>query len=69
MMPPWEFKVDGIVRKYTPAARMTFNDADLVLQALLRGWCIAQMAGYQICDHIASKDLLVATTAGITSAS
>ncbi|MBF6990130.1 LysR family transcriptional regulator [Cupriavidus sp. IK-TO18] len=56
----WEFKVDGIVRKYTPAARMTFNDADLVLQAVLQGWGIAQMAGYQICDHIASKNLLVA---------
>ncbi|NOV27057.1 LysR family transcriptional regulator [Cupriavidus necator] len=56
----WEFKVDGMVRKYTPTARMTFNDADLVLQAVLRGWGIAQMAGYQIRDHVANNELLVA---------
>jgi len=59
-MSGWEFKVDGIVRKYMPTARMTFNDADLVLQAVLRGRGIAQMAGYQICDHIANNDLVVA---------
>jgi len=56
----WEFKVDGIVRKYMPKARMTFNDADLVLHAVLEGWGIAQMAGYQICDHLASQELVVA---------
>ncbi len=56
----WEFKVDGAVRKYMPTARLTFNDADLVLEAVLQGWGIAQMAGYQICGHIAANELVVA---------
>lgn len=55
----WEFKVDGCVRKVLPKARIAFNDADLVLQAVLRGQGIAQMAGYQICNHIASGELVV----------
>jgi DNA-binding transcriptional LysR family regulator len=46
----WEFKVDGQLRKATPKASLTFNDADLVLGAVLDGQGIAQMAGYQICD-------------------
>ncbi|WP_066733211.1 LysR family transcriptional regulator [Cupriavidus sp. D384] len=56
----WEFKVDGIVRKFMPKARMTFNDADLVLHAVLEGWGIAQMAGYQIRDHVARHELSIA---------
>ena len=56
----WEFKVDGHVRKYLPTARLTFNDADLVLHAVLKGWGIAQMAGYQICDRVAANELVVA---------
>ena len=56
----WEFKVDGVVRKFMPKARMTFNDADLVLHAVLEGWGIAQMAGYQICDHLEKEQLIVA---------
>ncbi|WP_373377738.1 LysR family transcriptional regulator [Cupriavidus nantongensis] len=56
----WEFKVDGIVRKYLPRARMTFNDADLVLHAVREGWGIAQMAGYQIRDHVANNELRIA---------
>lgn len=56
----WEFKVDGRVRKYMPTARLTFNDADLVLDSVLRGWGIAQVAGYQICDHLAAGELVVA---------
>ena len=58
----WEFKVDGHVRKYMPSARLTFNDADLVLRAVLDGSGIAQMAGYQICDRLASRELVVALT-------
>jgi DNA-binding transcriptional LysR family regulator len=46
----WEFKVDGQLRKAAPKAALTFNDADLVLSAVLDGQGIAQMAGYQICD-------------------
>ncbi len=56
----WEFKVDGIVRKFQPTARMTFNDADLVLHAVLEGWGIAQIAGYQIRDHVARNELSIA---------
>ncbi len=56
----WEFKVDGRMRKIQPTARLTFNDADLVLRAVLQGWGIAQMAGYQICDHLAARELVVA---------
>jgi len=56
----WEFKVDGHMRKYVPSARLTFNDADLVLMAVLEGRGIAQMPGYQICDHVARKELVMA---------
>lgn len=56
----WEFNVDGRVQKYLPTSRLTFNDADLVLRAVLNGSGIAQMAGYQIRDHIASNELVVA---------
>jgi len=45
----WEFKAQGELRKMTPASRMTFNDAELVVQAVLQGQGIAQMAGYQVC--------------------
>lgn len=56
----WEFKVDGRVQKYLPTARLTFSDADLVLQAVLDGRGIAQMPGYQICGHIARNELVTA---------
>lgn len=56
----WEFKVDGQMRRYLPAARLTFNDADLVLKAVLDGRGIAQMAGYQIRDHVARDELVMA---------
>lgn len=45
----WEFKVGGVPRTLTPNARVTFNDAELVLQAVLEGQGLAQMAGYQTC--------------------
>jgi DNA-binding transcriptional LysR family regulator len=54
----WEFKVDGVVRKHQPAGWLSFNDADLVLQSVLAGEGIAQMAGYQICDHVRAGRLL-----------
>lgn len=53
----WEFKVDGLVQKYLPKAWLCFNDADLVLQSVLNGEGIAQMAGYQIGDHLRSGRL------------
>lgn len=56
----WEFKVGGQARKYQPAARFTFNDFDLVLDAALQGQGIAQLAGYQVCGHLAANELVVA---------
>jgi DNA-binding transcriptional LysR family regulator len=38
-----------------PKGWLCFNDADLVLQAVLDGAGIAQMAGYQICEHSARR--------------
>lgn len=54
----WEFKVGGVIQKVMPKGSNTFNDADLVLQAVLQGDGIAQMAGYQICDLLRSGALL-----------
>lgn len=56
----WEFKVNGRVQKYLPAARLTLNDADLALKAVLDGRGIAQMPGYQICEHLARHELVIA---------
>lgn len=56
----WEFKVDGRMQKYLPAAKLTFNDSDLVSRAVLDGRGIAQMPGYQICDHLARHELVMA---------
>jgi DNA-binding transcriptional LysR family regulator len=54
----WEFKVNGEMIKHAPTAPLTFNDADLVLDAVRDGQGIAQMAGYQVCDHIATGALV-----------
>jgi DNA-binding transcriptional LysR family regulator len=54
----WEFKVDGAVRKHTPRGWICFNDADLVLQSVLDGDGIAQMAGYQIGEHLRAGRLV-----------
>lgn len=56
----WEFKVDGHMQKYMPTARLTLNDADLVLEAVLDGRGIAQMPAYQVCDYIARNELVMA---------
>jgi DNA-binding transcriptional LysR family regulator len=54
----WEFKVQGEPRKFTPQSRITFNDADLVLQAVLQGQGLAQLAGYQVCRLLREGQLL-----------
>lgn len=59
-MAEWEFQVDGQTRRYLPSARLTFNDPDLVLDAVLDGRGIAQLAGYQIRPHLARGDLVMA---------
>lgn len=55
----WEFKVQGELRKFAPQSRITFNDADLVLQAVLQGQGLAQLAGYQVCQLLREGRLLV----------
>ena len=59
----WEFQVDGALRKVLPKGAHCFNDADLVLQAVLDGQGLAQMAGYQVCGHL-KAGRLVACLAG-----
>ena len=54
----WEFKVDGLAQRCQPAALHTFNDADLILQAVLDGLGVAQLPAYQVCDLIGNGKLL-----------
>jgi DNA-binding transcriptional LysR family regulator len=54
----WEFKVAGQLRKVAPPGMLTFNDADLVLQSVLDGGGLAQMAAYQVCDHLRAGRLV-----------
>jgi DNA-binding transcriptional LysR family regulator len=54
----WEFKVDGRPYKTLPPAMDAFNDPDLVLQAVLDGRGIAQLAGYQVCAHLRAGRLV-----------
>lgn len=58
----WEFKVDGRVHKFLPQARLTYNDPQLVLQAVLDGQGIAQMSGYLICEALRSGKLVSCLT-------
>ena len=48
----WEFKVGGQPRKLAPHANLTYNDADLVLQAVLDGHGIAQLQFYMACEAL-----------------
>ncbi|MDQ0008542.1 DNA-binding transcriptional LysR family regulator [Luteibacter jiangsuensis] len=54
----WEFKIDGRPHKTLPPAMDAFNDPDLVLQAVLDGRGIAQLAGYQVCAHLRAGRLV-----------
>lgn len=56
----WEFQVDGRVRKYLPHARLTFNDAELVMKAVRDGRGLAQMPAHQVMDGLARHDLVMA---------
>ncbi len=58
----WEFKVDGHACKLTPESSCTFNDADLVLQAVLDGQGMAQLPGFLVARHL-REDRLVACLA------
>jgi DNA-binding transcriptional LysR family regulator len=46
----WEFKVDGRQERRQPVAQHTYNDPDLVVQAVLDGLGIAQLSAYQVSD-------------------
>lgn len=46
----WEFKVDGKPKKFTPKGKSSFNDAELILRAVLDGQGLAQLASYQVAD-------------------
>jgi DNA-binding transcriptional LysR family regulator len=54
----WEFKVGGQPRKLVPPAKLTYNDADLVLQAVLDGHGIAQLPGYLACESLRTGALV-----------
>jgi LysR family transcriptional regulator, regulator for bpeEF and oprC len=54
----WEFKVGGRTQKFLPASTCTFNDNELVLQAVLDGQGIAQMADYQVSEHLRAGRLV-----------
>jgi DNA-binding transcriptional LysR family regulator len=54
----WHFKVDGRASSIAPRADLTFNDPDLVLQAVLEGEGLAQLAAYQVCGALRSGSLV-----------
>jgi DNA-binding transcriptional LysR family regulator len=54
----WQFKVDGRPQRHQPAAQHTFNDPDLILQAVLDGLGIAQLPAYQVRDLLGERQLL-----------
>ncbi|RZT29100.1 LysR family transcriptional regulator [Cupriavidus agavae] len=55
----WEFHREGRVRKLALKSRFTVNNSDLVLHAVLQGWGLAQIADFQIADHVAAHELVV----------
>lgn len=58
----WEFKVDGLTMRRQPQATHTFNDPELMLQAVLDGQGIAQLPGYQVCDLLDDGRLVTCLT-------
>jgi len=54
----WEFKVDGYPQKRLPAADHTFNDLDLILQAVLHDQGIAQLPAYLVCELLNDRKLV-----------
>ena len=46
----WEFKVAGVMQKMVPRATSSFNDEELVLDAVLQGQGLAQLAAYQVSE-------------------
>jgi LysR family transcriptional regulator, regulator for bpeEF and oprC len=54
----WQFDVEGRARKMAAPGRSSFNDDELVLQAVLDGEGIAQLAAYQICNQVRAGQLV-----------
>ncbi|HWK71091.1 MAG TPA: LysR family transcriptional regulator [Burkholderiaceae bacterium] len=54
----WEFKVDGFAQRRLHPARHTYNDLDLILQAVLRDQGIAQLPAYLVCDLLRERKLV-----------
>lgn len=61
-MRDWEFKVDGQARNLLPKCGLSFNDAELVLEAVLQGEGLAQLPGYQADEHLRSGRLRACLT-------
>ncbi|KUY61142.1 LysR family transcriptional regulator [Burkholderia sp. RF2-non_BP3] len=58
----WEFAMDGQIRRYLPTSKLTFNDADLIRQAVLDGRGIAQLPAHQIWGYIRRGELVMLLT-------
>lgn len=54
----WDFKIDGRAASFTPQAELTFNDTELVLQAVRQGEGLAQLPAYQVCDALRAGTLV-----------
>lgn len=54
----WEFQRDGQPHRLAPSGAQTFNDAELVLQAVRAGEGLAQLAAYQACELLRSGELV-----------
>ncbi len=59
----WHFKVGGMERKFLPQAASSYNDTELVLRAVLDGHGVAQLAGYQVCEHLRTGRLVTCLAA------
>jgi Transcriptional regulator len=54
----WEFKDEGGNRTISPAGKVTYNDLELVVQAVLDGQGIAQIPAYLADEHLQNGDLV-----------
>ena len=52
-MADWEFNVEGAIRRLAPDARITYNDPELVLQAVMEGGGLAQLPAYLAAEPMA----------------
>ncbi len=55
----WDFRVEGRAHTLTPEASLTFNDPGLILDAVLAGEGLAQLAAYEVSDAVRSGRLAV----------